>query len=92
MEIKIDFNTKVIAYRIKHYFRTELIYSLDEKLFYAVGRKNEKPKEWLSLEKGEDGKFKVYPFWCYEVKSGKREWVSRKNERAVLYRKLILND
>lgn len=42
-------------------------------------------RDWLSVEKGEDGKYETLPFAFYEVKSGKREPVIPGHHLVALY-------
>lgn len=63
----------------------EIIYSLDGRLFYLS---HCDAKDWLSIEKvkKEDGeKYYSFPFYMYEVKSGKRELVDVDSNLAQLY-------
>ena len=46
--------------------RPEIIYSLDKKFFY---RTNCNARDWLSIEKNENGKYDAMPFAFYSVKS-----------------------
>ena len=89
MRLEFTIDTHRIKYLIKHFFRTEIIYSLDGKYFYAVGRSNERPRDWISIEKDKkDGKHGVLSFAFWKVRSGKKEFVSRKHHLAALYRRL----
>lgn len=55
------------------------------KLYYVQGFEFHRPRNWLAVEKGEDGKHQVYPFAFYEIKSGREEQVSPDDERVKLY-------
>lgn len=61
----------------------EIIYSLDGRLFY-ISRCN-RATDWLSIEKGVDGKYVSYPFAFYSIKSGKREPIESNPELVKLY-------
>jgi len=63
----------------------EIIYSLDGKLFYITNL--DRATDWLSIEKGEDGKYVSYPFAFYSIKSGKREPIENNPSLVELYTK-----
>jgi hypothetical protein len=60
----------------------EVIFSLSGKHFY-VTHCNPMPRDWLSLEKKDDGLYEALPFAFYEVKSGERQPVSESNAQLV---------
>ncbi len=76
-----------IKYRVLHWFRAEIIYSRDGKLFYTMPR-GVRPRDWMALEKDAEGKYQCYPFAFYEIKSGRREWVSHSHELVKRYASL----
>lgn len=51
----------------------ELIFSRDRKLYYVAGLDHHRPKDWVAVDPDDDGKYKVYSFAFYEVKSGDHE-------------------
>ncbi len=60
----------------------EIIFSIDGKLFYTSHTDS---RDWLSVEKGEDGKHIAYPFFCYEIKSGDRVPIEKRPDLIDLY-------
>lgn len=66
--------------RVNH---PEIIRSIDEKLFYITGCD---ARDWLSVDKKEDGKYEALPFMEYEVKSSKkRELANLEHPLVKLY-------
>lgn len=55
------------------------------KLYYVDRLDFRRPTSWLSLEKGDDGKYTAYPFAFYEIKSGREERVSVDHELVRRY-------
>ncbi len=63
--------------------RPEIIYSLDKRLFYLT---NCDARDWLSIEKEENGKYKALPFAFYSVKSHpEREAATEDHPLSKLY-------
>jgi hypothetical protein len=51
----------------------ELIFSRDRRLYYVKRLDHHRPRSWVAVEQGEDGKYDVLPFAFHEVKSGDTE-------------------
>lgn len=60
---------------------------MDKKLFYISV---DGCTDWLSVDKGNDGKYLSYPFYCYSIKSNKtREIATIDNPLVQLYLKIF---
>ena len=62
----------------------EIIHSIDGKYFY-ITHTPLMARDWLSVVKGQDGKYEALPFAMYELKSGKRESVIPEHPLVKLY-------
>jgi hypothetical protein len=63
-------------------------YSRDEQLYYIVDG-NHRPKNWVAVNKDEEGKYEVYPFAFYEIKSGKEVSIDDPEWKSELYERYI---
>jgi hypothetical protein len=65
----------------------DIIFSRDGKLFYPSHTME--ARDWLSIEKKEDGLYDAFPFAYYEVKSGERKPISECMELYNIYKEVF---
>lgn len=62
-----------------------VLYSRAGDLYYVEKLDMNRPRCWVSVMTGADGKFSVYPFVFYEVKSGERATLPIDHEMVQRY-------
>jgi hypothetical protein len=68
-----------------HILQPEVFYSADEKYFYVTDYRYGLSKDWISVEKGANGKHEALPFAQWKIRSGRHETISADHDLYRLY-------